>query len=53
MAWIIASIEEPELAWSNTDGWSEENYDTFSDEERDTFSLPIGGTWERVPWKKD
>lgn len=51
MAWIIYSINEPELCWSNFDGWVEENYDTFSDEEKETLTLPIGGAWERVAWR--
>jgi hypothetical protein len=52
MAWIICNTEEPELCWSNEEGWTPDNYDTFSNEERETLSLPLGGDWERVPWSK-
>lgn len=50
MHWIIYNTEEPSLCWSNTDGWTEENFDTFTDEQKAVFTLPIGGAWERVPW---
>ena len=50
MAWIIESLEEPDLAWSNTFGWCSETYDTFSDEEKHTLNLPFGGHWVSVPW---
>lgn len=52
MAWVIVNTEEPDLCWSDTEGWVEDNYDTFSDEEREILHLPIGGAWERVPWQK-
>ena len=51
MAWIIENAEG--LAWSNTDGWTDgDNYDTFDETERETLSLPIGGVWVSVPWRK-
>ena len=53
MAWIITNKDEPELAWSNSWGWGENDFDTFSDEERQTLSLPIGGEWVAVSWRKE
>lgn len=53
MHWIIRNVDDPELCWSNEDGWVTETYDTFTDEEKNTLRLPIGGAWEMVPWKKD
>ena len=52
-AWIIESVEEPELAWSNECGWCEDGFDTFSEEERQTLNLPIGGRWTPVPWRAE
>lgn len=52
MYWIIFNTEEPELCWSNTDGWVEEGFDTFDDHEKQTLNLPIGGDWLSVPWTK-
>lgn len=51
MAWIIVSDDDAEMCWSNTDGWTAENYDTFSDDEKETLDLPIGGHWVQVPWR--
>lgn len=50
MAWIIESVDEPELAWSNELGWCEDAFDTFSDEEKNTLNLPFGGRWVPVLW---
>lgn len=50
MNWIIRSIEQPDLCWSNEDGWVQDTFDTFSEEEKNSLSLPIGGEWEQVPW---
>ena len=48
--YIIVNSQEPALCWSNTLGWTEENYDTFSETDKETMLLPIGGHWEAVPW---
>ena len=50
MNWIITNIEEPDLCWSNTDGWVEEDFDTFTDDEKQTLNLPVDGQWEPVKW---
>ena len=50
MAWIIRSKKDPDLCWSNEEGWVTDTYDSFSDEEHKTVSLPIEGEWENVPW---
>jgi len=43
----IENIDEPELLWSNTDGWVhfESNFDVFTSKEKETLNLPIGGNW--------
>ena len=51
--WIIVCKSDPSLCWSNSDGWTEDNYDTFDEDERAEVSLPIDGEWERVPWRKE
>lgn len=44
----IQSTTEPELLWSNTDGWTDgEDFDLFTIEESETLSLPTGGQWVR------
>jgi hypothetical protein len=44
----ITCINNPELLWSNTDGWVEdENFDMFTLEETETLNLPIEGEWIR------
>lgn len=51
MAWIIVNNDDD--AWSNVYGWVEDDYDTFTDEEKASTNLPLGGSWERVPWTVD
>jgi hypothetical protein len=51
MGWIIANTKDPELCWSNEDGWTTEGYDTFTDGEKAWLTLPLDGMWERVPWE--
>lgn len=53
MSWIIRNAYDPELCWSDTEGWTEDNYDTFDDTERERLSLPMDGVWEQVHWKKE
>lgn len=43
--WVISSMDEPGLLWSNADGWVEGGYDRFTDDERNTLRLPFGGMW--------
>ena len=44
----IQSTIEPELLWSNTDGWTEgEDFDLFTIDESETLDLPLNGKWVR------
>lgn len=44
----IQSTTEPELLWSNADGWTDgEDFDLFTIEESETLSLPTDGQWVR------
>ena len=50
MGWIIVKSDNETLAWSNTFGWTEDDFDTFTPEERETLDLPMGGEWRQVLW---
>ena len=49
---IIENINDPDLVWSNTEGWvdinEDDNYDVFTLEESETLDLPIEGKWVRI-----
>jgi hypothetical protein len=44
----IRNTKEPDLYWSNSAGWTEEEFDTFTIEESETLNLPIDGEWVRA-----
>lgn len=47
--WTISNQHEPDLYWSNEDGWVDSASATrFTDEEHDTLYLPDEGTWVRI-----
>jgi hypothetical protein len=52
MAWIIQNKNDSDLAWSNSWGWCEDDFDTFSDEEKQSFNLPIEGRWLAISQRK-
>lgn len=44
----IQSNTNPEMLWSNTDGWTDgDDFDLFTIEESQALNLPIGGQWVR------
>lgn len=45
---VIQNVNDPDLLWSNTDGWVEEDFDTFTLDESETLNLPIEGEWVRL-----
>jgi len=52
MVWIIQNKNDSDLAWSNSWGWCEDDFDTFSDEEKQSFNLPIEGRWLAISQRK-
>ena len=49
---IIENVFNPQLVWSNIEGWvdsnEDDNYDVFTLEESETLNLPIEGKWVRL-----
>jgi hypothetical protein len=44
----IQSTHDPDLLWSNTDGWTDgEDFDLFTIQESETLNLPADGQWVR------
>jgi hypothetical protein len=44
----ISNTNNPELLWSNTNGWvDDEDFDLFTLEESETLKLPLEGQWVR------
>ena len=44
----IVCIKNPELLWSNTNGWvDDEDFDLFTMQETETLNLPLEGEWIR------
>jgi len=50
MKYVIQSIEESFLLWSNDEGFTDsDNFESYDPDEIDQINLPIGGKW--VPLK--
>lgn len=46
--WVIANVDNPDLLWSNSEGFTEgDDFESFTDEERwsDTIDMPEDGEW--------
>ncbi len=44
--YVIANKNEPDLLWSNSEGWTDgDDFEVFSLEESEELSLPIEGEW--------
>ena len=49
MMYAIRNKSNAGLAWSDSDGWvDDDSYDLFTFQERDDMELPPGGEWWRV-----
>lgn len=51
MAWIIVNEADDSLFWSNSWGWTTDDYDSFTDTEQKELNLPIEGKWQRTESK--
>lgn len=51
MQFMIRSLDEPELYWSNEHGWTEPaEADVFSARETEIFHLPLSAAWTPIDW---
>jgi hypothetical protein len=46
MRYVIRCINDPELLWSNDEGYTDsDNFEVFTAEETEIYDLPIEGEW--------
>lgn len=43
--YAIRNTQNPELFWSNDDGWVDCGFDLFNQFEKEYLDLPIDGEW--------
>jgi hypothetical protein len=46
MRYVIQCVTDPDLLWSNDEGWTDsDNFESFTTDETMELNLPIDGKW--------